>query len=175
MVKVFGIFPSGQFTPEIIAASSERDAVKRAISNGSLQRHEVRDADIRELSADEILFWCDRPITDHELMLNALKHNDTPAGDIMRNHLIVLGDELASPEAIALVFNADEEPIALFTQLKCWEALWQSLKDYKPSVQRDRILKDVEFESQLAMSEYRSQLQTDAEERMEGFGYVYAA
>lgn len=133
MIKVFGIFVADNLAPEIIAATSDRDAIKRAIANNSIQRHEVRDADIRELTADEIVFWSDRPVSDHELMLDALKRNHTPAGEMVRKHL--------SGEQDLLI-----KDLPLEVQRDCWQALAWALIGYKPSVQRDRLIKEVENE-----------------------------
>ena len=170
MVKVFGIFIS--FVPEIIAANSERDAVKRAIANGTISREEVRDADIRELTAAEILFWSDRTVSDRELMLDSLKRNHTPAGDLMREYLnmdIPLDD---------VFLNLFEEQ-SLENQRDCWQALSWALIGYKPSVQRDRLIKFAAQEALWVADEllhnHRNELQAYAEIVLEREGFNYAA
>lgn len=172
MVKVFGIFPSGQFTPEVIAASSERDAVKRAISNGSIQRHEVRDADIRELTADEILFWCDRTVSDQELCIKALASIWTREAELMEMYL----QNSEIPTILLLILDLfRDQSVPLREQYGCWCALAIALTRYKPSAQRDRILRDVENEVSWFQAELRNEFLASMEEEVEDMEMRYAA
>ncbi len=168
MVKVFGMFPSGQFTPEIIAASSERDAVKRAISNGSIQRHEVRDADIRELTADEVVFWSDRTVSDRELCIKALASIWTAEAELMKGYL----QSHEAPSIYVLILDLFDQSVSLKEQYGCWCALAIALTRYKPSVQRDRILRDVEGEVSWLQAELRNEFlasMQDEIDKMEEF------
>lgn len=163
-IKVFGIFISDNLAPEIVAATSEKDAVKRAISNGSVQRHEVRDADIRELTAAEIVFWSDRPVSDRDLCVDALKRNHTTEASLMRDYLC--DDNGSLP-----LFKEQ----SLEAQLGCWCALAWALAGYKASVQRDRIIKDVESEVWFLQMEIKSEFLASMEDEIEEMEARYAA
>jgi|GEM_PF-3436024 len=163
MLKVFGIFLSGEFAPEVVAACSEAEAIARfAIANGSLSKHEVHDADIRELSADEILFWSDRPVNDCDLCVDALKRNHTSEASLMRGYLC--DDDGSLPPFKEQSFKS---------QLGCWQALAFALTGYKPSVQRDRIMKDVDSELGWVQSELRNEFLASMQDEIEEMEEFY--
>lgn len=173
-IKVFGIFVHGQFAPEIVAASSEQDSLKRAIAQGLVAKHEF--VKIRQFGEMEIAQWTEyfatpKRISDRELCIDALLRIYTPEAEMMDKYI----RDSEENGLIPLSFFRGVKGVSTKDQYGCWCALAIALARYKPSVQRDRILRDVEGEVSWLQCELRNEFRASMIEEVEEMEVRYAA
>lgn len=146
---------------EIVPARSRKDAINRATKQGLINQHE--DYEIALVSQNDLtkiseIFAVEARISDRQLCLKALQGIWTPEAEKMEQYL--QGSEIPSILKLILDLFRDQS-VSLEERYGYWCALAFALARYTPSVQRDRVLKDVEAEVEFLQSEIRYELRNE--------------
>ncbi len=142
---------------EIVPARSRKDAISRATKQGLINQSE--DYEITLVSPNDLariseIFGEEKRVSDRQLCINALLGIWTREAEIMERYL--QNSEIHTILLLILDLFRDQ-PISLRDQYGCWCALAIALTRYKPSVQRDRILRDVEGEVSWLQAEIKNE------------------
>lgn len=142
---------------DIVPARSRKDAVNRATKQGLINRgedYEITLVSPHQLTRLSEIFGEEKRVSDRQLCINALIGIWTREAELMEKYL----QNSEIPTILLLILDLfRDQPISLREQYGCWCALAIALTRYKPSVQRDRILRGVEGEVSWLQGELRNE------------------